>query len=135
MTSGKQLHLVILTKASLVLELLHHLSFFWANILLLCFICFLSISPPVSLIGGSGVFWIFFLEVSSSYFLFLSILCCDFSIKQNLCCDRSFSPRRRSPRRRSISPIARGRSYSRSPPYRHARRVSPYANGYDMVLM
>ncbi|PON59295.1 Splicing factor-like protein [Parasponia andersonii] len=42
---------------------------------------------------------------------------------------RSLSPRRRSPRRRSISPIARGRSYSRSPPYRHARRVSPYANG------
>lgn len=42
---------------------------------------------------------------------------------------RSYSPRgRRSPRRHSISPI-RGRSYSRSPPYRHARRESPYANG------
>ncbi|XP_015583932.1 serine/arginine-rich splicing factor RSZ21 isoform X2 [Ricinus communis] len=40
------------------------------------------------------------------------------------------SPRggRRSPRRRSVSP-RRGRSYSRSPPYRHARRDSPYANG------
>lgn len=46
---------------------------------------------------------------------------------------RGYSPRgRRSPppRRRSISPAyRRGRSYSRSPPYRHARRVSPYANG------
>ncbi|EOY00389.1 PREDICTED: serine/arginine-rich splicing factor RSZ21 isoform X1 [Theobroma cacao] len=42
---------------------------------------------------------------------------------------RSYSPRgRRSPRRRSISP-RRGRSYSRSPPYRHSRRDSPYANG------
>ncbi|XP_015583933.1 serine/arginine-rich splicing factor RSZ21 isoform X3 [Ricinus communis] len=42
----------------------------------------------------------------------------------------SYSPRggRRSPRRRSVSP-RRGRSYSRSPPYRHARRDSPYANG------
>ncbi|XP_065874233.1 serine/arginine-rich splicing factor RSZ22-like isoform X1 [Euphorbia lathyris] len=41
------------------------------------------------------------------------------------------SPRgRRSPipKRRSISP-RRGRSYSRSPPFRHARRESPYANG------
>ncbi|KAL4392137.1 hypothetical protein HN873_010096 [Arachis hypogaea] len=44
---------------------------------------------------------------------------------------RSVSPRgRRSPKRRSISPPYRGRSYSRSPPYRHARRDSPYANGY-----
>ncbi|KAK7361914.1 hypothetical protein VNO77_04006 [Canavalia gladiata] len=43
---------------------------------------------------------------------------------------RSYSPRgRRSPRRRSISPPHRGRSYSRSPPYRHSRRDSPYANG------
>ncbi|KAL5723665.1 Serine/arginine-rich splicing factor rsz21 [Ranunculus cassubicifolius] len=46
---------------------------------------------------------------------------------------RSDSPpyRRRSPpRHRSISPPPRrGRSYSRSPPYRHARRESPYANG------
>lgn len=44
---------------------------------------------------------------------------------------RSYSPRgRRSPpRRRSLSP-RRGRSYSRSPPYRHSRRDSPYANGY-----
>ncbi|KAF5207603.1 Serine/arginine-rich splicing factor RSZ21 [Thalictrum thalictroides] len=44
---------------------------------------------------------------------------------------RSYSPvYRRSPppRRRSISP-RRGRSYSRSPPYRHARRESPYTNG------
>ncbi|KAI3720289.1 hypothetical protein L6452_21204 [Arctium lappa] len=47
---------------------------------------------------------------------------------------RSYSPRysprgRRSPPpRRSISP-RRGRSYNRSPPYRHARRDSPYANG------
>ncbi|XP_010251308.1 PREDICTED: serine/arginine-rich splicing factor RSZ21A-like [Nelumbo nucifera] len=41
---------------------------------------------------------------------------------------RSYSPRgKRSPRRRSITP-RRGRSYSRSPPYRHARD-SPYANG------
>ncbi|KAH9304061.1 hypothetical protein KI387_008465, partial [Taxus chinensis] len=39
------------------------------------------------------------------------------------------SPRRsRSPRRRSYSP-RRGRSYSRSPPLRRDRRVSPYANG------
>ncbi|XP_057419837.1 serine/arginine-rich splicing factor RSZ21 [Lotus japonicus] len=43
---------------------------------------------------------------------------------------RSYSPRgRRSPRPRSITPPLRGRSNSRSPPYRHARRVSPYANG------
>ncbi|XP_071691010.1 serine/arginine-rich splicing factor RSZ21-like [Rutidosis leptorrhynchoides] len=47
---------------------------------------------------------------------------------------RSYSPRysplgRRSPPRRSISP-RRGRSYSRSPPpYRRARRDSPYGNG------
>ncbi|XP_011013272.1 PREDICTED: serine/arginine-rich splicing factor RSZ21 isoform X3 [Populus euphratica] len=42
---------------------------------------------------------------------------------------RSYSPRgRRSPRRRSLSP-RRGRSYSRSPPYRHGRRDSPYAIG------
>ncbi|KAJ4711133.1 putative Arginine/serine-rich splicing factor [Melia azedarach] len=42
---------------------------------------------------------------------------------------RSYSPRgRRSPRRRSITP-RRGRSYSRSPPHRHSRRISPYANG------
>ncbi|GJW96281.1 serine/arginine-rich splicing factor RSZ21 isoform X1 [Tanacetum coccineum] len=50
---------------------------------------------------------------------------------------RSYSPRysprgRRSPPpRRSISPFRRGRSYSRSPPpYRRARRDSPYGNGY-----
>ncbi|XP_076947243.1 serine/arginine-rich splicing factor RSZ21-like [Bidens hawaiensis] len=47
---------------------------------------------------------------------------------------RSYSPRysprgRSPPPRRSISP-RRGRSYSRSPPYRRARRDSPYANGY-----
>ncbi|XP_039018220.1 serine/arginine-rich splicing factor RSZ21-like isoform X2 [Hibiscus syriacus] len=42
---------------------------------------------------------------------------------------RSYSPPgKRSPRRRSISP-RRGRSYSRSPPYRRARYDSPYANG------
>nr|KJB15225.1 hypothetical protein B456_002G165700 [Gossypium raimondii]KJB15226.1 hypothetical protein B456_002G165700 [Gossypium raimondii] len=42
---------------------------------------------------------------------------------------RSYSPHgRRSPQRHSISPC-RGRSYSRSPPYRHSRRDSPYANG------
>ncbi|KAL4320088.1 hypothetical protein GQ457_18G021370 [Hibiscus cannabinus] len=42
---------------------------------------------------------------------------------------RSYSPHgKRSPRRRSVSP-RRGRSYSKSPPYRHARRDSPYANG------
>ncbi|KAK1274647.1 Serine/arginine-rich splicing factor RSZ21 [Acorus gramineus] len=42
---------------------------------------------------------------------------------------RSYSPRdRRSPKRRSVSP-RRGRSYSRSPPYRSAPRDSPYANG------
>ncbi|KAE8704967.1 Serine/arginine-rich splicing factor RSZ21 [Hibiscus syriacus] len=41
---------------------------------------------------------------------------------------RSYSPRgRRFPRHRSISPRP-GRSYSRSPPYRYSRRVSPYAN-------
>ncbi|KAI5679184.1 hypothetical protein M9H77_10134 [Catharanthus roseus] len=39
-------------------------------------------------------------------------------------------PRRRSPRRHSISPPRRGRSYSRSPDYRHGRRDSPYGNGY-----
>ncbi|XVF44035.1 hypothetical protein PTKIN_Ptkin02bG0087900 [Pterospermum kingtungense] len=44
---------------------------------------------------------------------------------------RSYSPRgRRSPRRRSITP-RRGRSYSRSPSYRHSRRDSPYANGVE----
>ncbi|KAK4261297.1 hypothetical protein QN277_004316 [Acacia crassicarpa] len=43
---------------------------------------------------------------------------------------RSYSPiGRRSPRRRSITPPRRGRSYSRSPPYRRSRRDSPYANG------
>ncbi|TYI97764.1 hypothetical protein E1A91_D01G165800v1 [Gossypium mustelinum] len=42
---------------------------------------------------------------------------------------RSYSPHgRRSPQCHSISPC-RGRSYSRSPPYRHSRRNSPYANG------
>lgn len=49
---------------------------------------------------------------------------------------RSYSPRgRRSPRPRSITPPLRGRSNSRSPPYRHARRVSPYANGYALVCL
>ncbi|KAL9246476.1 hypothetical protein vseg_020006 [Gypsophila vaccaria] len=46
---------------------------------------------------------------------------------------RGISPRgRRSPlRKRSISPaFRRGRSYSRSPPYRRARRASPYENGF-----
>ncbi|RYR05569.1 hypothetical protein Ahy_B06g085423 [Arachis hypogaea] len=41
------------------------------------------------------------------------------------------SPRGRSPRRRSLSP--RGRSYSRSPPYR-GREELPYANGLEMAL-
>lgn len=42
---------------------------------------------------------------------------------------RSYSPHaRKSPRRRSVSP-RRGRSYSRSPPYRRARNDSPFANG------
>ncbi|KAF8016143.1 hypothetical protein BT93_H1610 [Corymbia citriodora subsp. variegata] len=41
---------------------------------------------------------------------------------------RSYSPRDRSPRRRSITPPRRGRSYSRSPPQRRARD-SPFANG------
>lgn len=49
-------------------------------------------------------------------------------------CGRSHSPRGRSPRRRSISP-RRGRSYSRSPPHRHAPHDSPYANGYVMVYI
>ncbi|KAJ8758956.1 hypothetical protein K2173_003194 [Erythroxylum novogranatense] len=41
---------------------------------------------------------------------------------------RSYSPsRRRSPRRRSLTP-RRDRRYSRSPPYRHSRLDSPYAN-------
>uniref|UniRef100_F6HPN0 Serine/arginine-rich splicing factor RSZ21 n=1 Tax=Vitis vinifera TaxID=29760 RepID=F6HPN0_VITVI len=45
---------------------------------------------------------------------------------------RSYSPHaRKSPRRRSVSP-RRGRSYSRSPPYRRARNDSPFANGYVM---
>ncbi|XP_010477689.1 PREDICTED: serine/arginine-rich splicing factor RSZ21-like isoform X2 [Camelina sativa] len=41
---------------------------------------------------------------------------------------RSISPRgRRSPpRRRNVTPPRRGRSYSRSPPYRGTRRDSPY---------
>ena len=48
---------------------------------------------------------------------------------------RSLSPRgRRSPRRRSVTPPRRGRSYSRSPPYRRARHDSPYANGYVLFL-
>jgi len=43
---------------------------------------------------------------------------------------RSYSPRgRKSPPRHSITPPRRGRSYSRSPPYRRARHDSPYANG------
>nr|CAD1827848.1 unnamed protein product [Ananas comosus var. bracteatus] len=41
---------------------------------------------------------------------------------------RSYSPRDRSPRRRSVSP-PRGRSYSKSPPYNRDREESPYANG------
>ncbi|WOH08353.1 hypothetical protein DCAR_0727792 [Daucus carota subsp. sativus] len=55
---------------------------------------------------------------------------------------RSYSPRysprgRRSPRRYSISPPPRrGRSISRSPPpYRRARRDSPYANGTNLMLI
>ncbi|KAL5165584.1 Serine/arginine-rich splicing factor RSZ21A [Glycine soja] len=44
---------------------------------------------------------------------------------------RSYSPRgRRSPRRRSIS-LPRGRSYSRSPPYRPSCHDSPYANNVN----
>lgn len=46
---------------------------------------------------------------------------------------RSRSPRRSySPRRRSYSP-RRGRSYSRSPPLRRVRRVSPYPNGSPVL--
>lgn len=41
------------------------------------------------------------------------------------CCNRSYSPRARSPRRRSLSP--KDRSFSRSP-YRGREEV-PYANG------
>ncbi|KAM0933806.1 putative transcription factor interactor and regulator CCHC(Zn) family [Dioscorea sansibarensis] len=41
---------------------------------------------------------------------------------------RSYSPRDRSPRRRSVSP-PRKRSYSRSPVYKRGREESPYANG------
>ncbi|BBG94097.1 RS-containing zinc finger protein 21 [Prunus dulcis] len=50
---------------------------------------------------------------------------------------RSYSPRRRRspPRRRSVTPPRRGRSYSRSPPYRPARRASPYANGTPDFLV
>ncbi|KAL5973926.1 hypothetical protein ACLOJK_030585 [Asimina triloba] len=42
---------------------------------------------------------------------------------------RSYSPRDRSPRRRSSVSPPRARSYSRSPPYHRARDVSPYSNG------
>ncbi|KAI3413013.1 uncharacterized protein J3R85_016655 [Psidium guajava] len=42
---------------------------------------------------------------------------------------RSYSPGDRSPRRRSVTPPRRGRSYSRSPPHRRAHRDSPYSNG------
>ncbi|CAK9136046.1 unnamed protein product [Ilex paraguariensis] len=41
---------------------------------------------------------------------------------------RSYSPRGRSPRRHSLSPRGRGRSYSRSPPYR-GREKLPLDNG------
>ncbi|XP_060214322.1 serine/arginine-rich splicing factor RSZ21A isoform X2 [Lycium barbarum] len=41
---------------------------------------------------------------------------------------RSYSPRGKSPRGRSLSP-RRGCSYSRSPPYRRGRYESPYAKG------
>ncbi|XP_010278048.1 PREDICTED: serine/arginine-rich splicing factor RSZ22-like [Nelumbo nucifera] len=41
---------------------------------------------------------------------------------------RSYSPRGRSPRRRSVSP-PRGRSRSRSPQHQRGREESPYANG------
>ncbi|XP_009606695.1 serine/arginine-rich splicing factor RSZ21A-like isoform X1 [Nicotiana tomentosiformis] len=41
---------------------------------------------------------------------------------------RSYSPLGKPPRGRSLSP-RRGRSYSRSPPNRRGRYVSPYANG------
>lgn len=43
--------------------------------------------------------------------------------------NRSYSPRDRSPKRRSVSP-PRGRSYSKSPPYNRGREESPFANGY-----
>jgi len=50
---------------------------------------------------------------------------CSFSLPLS----RSYSPRDRSPRRRSLTP-PRGRSYSKSPPYRRGGRdISPYANG------
>ncbi|PPR97040.1 hypothetical protein GOBAR_AA23628 [Gossypium barbadense] len=52
-----------------------------------------------------------------------------FSLFIGVCRGGSYSPLGgRSPRRRSITP-RRGRSYSRSPPYRYSRRDSPYANG------
>ncbi|KAM3358725.1 serine/arginine-rich splicing factor RSZ21A [Capsicum galapagoense] len=41
---------------------------------------------------------------------------------------RSYNPRGKSPRGRSLSPC-RGRSFSRSPPYHRGRYESPYAKG------
>lgn len=77
------------------------------------------------------VVWLF-LFFRIFFFLFLSEIEYVSCLVTVLSFDRSYSPRgRRSPppRRRSISP-RRGRSYSRSPPHRHSRRGSPYANGY-----
>ncbi|MQL85547.1 hypothetical protein Taro_018061 [Colocasia esculenta] len=42
---------------------------------------------------------------------------------------RSYSPRDRSPKRRSVSPRRRSYSRSRSPAYKRDRDESPYANG------
>ncbi|KAJ8641155.1 hypothetical protein MRB53_017849 [Persea americana] len=47
-------------------------------------------------------------------------------------CRRSYSPRDRSPRQCSVSPL-HGRSYSKSPPYHCGREESPYANRRAVV--
>ncbi|KAF8389318.1 hypothetical protein HHK36_026012 [Tetracentron sinense] len=46
---------------------------------------------------------------------------------------RSYSPRARSPRHRSVTP-PRGRSHSKSPQYHRGREESPYANGHGPRL-
>eukprot|EP00268_Persea_americana_P016320 TRINITY_DN1772_c0_g3_i1.p1 TRINITY_DN1772_c0_g3~~TRINITY_DN1772_c0_g3_i1.p1 ORF type:complete len:222 (-),score=20.16 TRINITY_DN1772_c0_g3_i1:2103-2768(-) len=48
-------------------------------------------------------------------------------------CRRSYSPRDRSPRQCSVSPL-HGRSYSKSPPYHCGREESPYANRYPSII-
>jgi hypothetical protein len=51
-------------------------------------------------------------------------------LETNYSANRSYSPRDRSPRRRSVSPApARGRSYSKSPPHNRGRDDSPDAKG------